>query len=291
MPRFQRPGFSMNYTVIDGILPRDTLFLHGNLSSNLWWEPAIAEWKKQMEDCRAETGQSPASAAHAGGRPKDGQSPSLGALAKGRAILAEWRGCGGSREFEGGLDIHTLAEDANALLENLGITNANIIGHSTGGLIALHAMSARPELYHRALLLDPVSPDGLELPPEIAGAFTRMSQEKDFCSAVILSTIHGGSLSEGYRQQIAKAAFEVAPAVWLGVPQMLTTPPALAIQRITHPVLVAHGEFDAVLPLEKSKALAASLLKGKFMEVSGRGHCTNVEDPERFTGIVDGFLY
>jgi pimeloyl-ACP methyl ester carboxylesterase len=260
MPHFQRPGFSMNYTVIDGILPRDTLFLHGNLSSNLWWEPAIEEWKKQ-----------------------DGGS--------GKAILAEWRGCGDSREFEGGLDIQTLAADANALLENLSITNANIIGHSTGGLIALHAMAARPELYHRALLLDPVSPDGLELPPEIAGAFTRMSQEEDFCATVILSTIHGGSLSEAYRQQIAKAAFGVAPAVWLGVPQMLATPPKLATQKITHPVLVAHGEFDVVLPMEKSKSLAASLLKGKFMEISGRGHCTNVEDPERFTGIVNEFLY
>lgn len=276
MPRFQRPGFSMNYTVIDGILPRDTLFLHGNLSSNLWWEPAIEEWKKQAdEDCR----------------PEDGRSPSSGARASGRAILAEWRGCGGSRDFEGGLDIHTLATDANALLENLGITHANIIGHSTGGLIALHAMAAQPEFYHRALLLDPVSPDGLELPPEIAGAFTRMSQEKDFCSAVILSTIHGGSLSESFREQIASAAFNVAPSVWLGVPQMLTTPPTLNTQAIAHPVLVAHGEFDGVLPLEKSKSLAASLLKGKFMEISGRGHCTNVEDPERFTGIANGFLF
>jgi pimeloyl-ACP methyl ester carboxylesterase len=260
MPHFQRPGFSMNFAVIDGLLPRDTLFLHGNLSSNLWWEPAIAEWKKQ-----------------------DG--------GKGKAILAEWRGCGDSHAFEGGLDIQTLAADANALLENLGITNANIIGHSTGGLIALHALAARPGLYHRALLLDPVSPDGLELPPEIAGAFTQMSQDKDFCSAVILSTIHGGSLPEDFRQKIAAAAFGVNPAVWLGVPQMLTTPPPLDTHKINHPVLVAHGELDNVLPKEKSRALAASLLKGKFMEISGRGHCTNVEDPERFTGIVDGFLY
>lgn len=260
MPHFNRPGFRMHYQVVDGLLPTDTLFLHGNLSSNVWWEPAIAEWQKQ-----------------------DG--------GPGRAIFAEWRGCGNSREFEGSLELTALAEDCVALLDYLDLGKVNLVGHSTGGLIALHAMAQAPSRFGRAFLLDPVSPDGLELPPEIAGAFQRMSQDADFCEAVILSTIHRGHLSQSFKKRIAGAAFSVSPKVWLGVPEMLTRPAALDLSVIQQPVLVAHGEFDAILPIEKSRTLASSLLDGTFLEIPDRGHCTNVEDPEHFTELVNQFLF
>jgi pimeloyl-ACP methyl ester carboxylesterase len=258
--QFNRPDFSMHYQVVDGLLPEDTLFLHGNLSSNLWWEPAVQEWQKQ-----------------GGGR--------------GRAVLAEWRGCGNSRAFRGGLDLKTLAADCLALLDYLLMDKVNVVGHSTGGLIALHAMAQEPERFDRAFLLDPVSPEGLELPPEIASAFEQMSRDKLFCGAVILGTIHGGNLSESFRERIVNTAFSVAPEVWRGVPGMMVSPPKLDYARLPHPVLVAHGEKDQVLPKAASARLAEALPQGAFREIPGRGHCTNVEDPALFTQLVNEFLH
>jgi non-heme chloroperoxidase len=258
MPYFEQNGFSLHYQVVDGALGRDTLFLHGNLASNVWWEPAVEELKKR------------------GGT--------------GRLILAEWRGCGGSREFSGPLDLPTLAQDSNLLLRQLGIGKADLVGHSTGGLIGLHAMATEPERYERALLLDPVAPDGIQFGPEMQAAFTQMSQSREFCATVILGTIEGGNLSEEFRERIVSSAFSVSPRIWQGVPEMLHSPPPLALEKIQQPVLVLHGEKDQVLPLEKSAALAQALPQGRFQILPGRGHSANVEDPALFAGLLSSFF-
>ena len=87
------------------------------------------------------------------------------------------------------------------------------------------------------------------------------------------------------------SAFAVHPRAWLGVPEMLTRPAPLAYESIPHPILVAHGEHDQVLPIDRSRELAERLPNGRFVEISGRGHCTNLEDPTRFTQIADAFLF
>ena len=261
MARFERPGFSFHYELIEGAAPRDTLFLHGNLASNLWWEPMLEHWPKSS--------------------------------GPGRLILAEWRGCGKSTAFEGSFDLPTLAADVNALLEHLKVSPtapANLVAHSTGGLIGLHAMAAAPKLYHQALLLDPVSPEGVELGPEMIAAFAQMSRDRAFCAAVILGTIHGGNLSEGFRERIVDAAFGVSPRIWSEVPKLIHRPPALDFSRLNHPTLVAHGELDQVLPIAASVALAKALPRGEFRALPGRGHCPNVEDPAAFAALARGFL-
>jgi len=211
----------------------------------------------------------------------------------GRLILAEWRGCGKSTAFEGSFDLPTLAADVNALLEHLKVSPtapANLVAHSTGGLIGLHAMAAAPKLYHQALLLDPVSPEGVELGPEMIAAFAQMSRDRAFCAAVILGTIHGGNLSEGFRERIVDAAFGVSPRIWSEVPKLIHRPPALDFSRLNHPTLVAHGELDQVLPIAASVALAKALPRGEFRALPGRGHCPNVEDPAAFAALARGFL-
>ncbi len=260
MPFFTRKQFRQHYQVIEGVVPRDTIFLHGNLASNLWWEPSIEFWKGFSKG-------------------------------SGRLILAEWRGCGESKEFTGGLDLDTLAQDTLELMDHLNMKRGNLVGHSTGCLIGLHAMAKAPERFERSVLLDPVHPEGIQFGPEMRGAFLQMSKDRNFAGQIILSTIHGGTLSETFRERIVDACFQVAPAIWEGVPNFLANVPTLDFSKLNMPILVAHGEFDAVLPIEKSEQLAQSLPKGKFLKLDGRGHCANVEDPERFVRMTQDFLF
>lgn len=266
MPFFENHGFRMHYEVLEGLVPRDTICIHGNLASNAWWLPVIESWKKKNSSLRT----------------------------KGRLILAEWRGCGKSNgpELEKELNLTTLANDYNALLEHLGATSVNVIGHSTGGLIALYCLRLRPDLYAKAVLLDPVSANGVDLGPEMIAAFTKMSQDKELCAAVILGTIHNGPPPSPLKEQIVEDAFHVHPLIWHGVPRMISDlrfEPEL--KEIPHPVLVLHGEYDSVLPITESERMASQLPNGKFQKVLGQGHCLNVENPDRFTEIVEPFLY
>ena len=263
MPFLERPGFKLHYELVENALPGDVLFLHGNLAANLWWEPARRVWEGRR-------------------RPEW----------RGRMILAEWRGCGASREFEGALDLPTLAEDMNALAAHLGLKSAGLVGHSTGGLIALYAAAQSPAYYERLLLLDSVTPEGVPFGPEALAAFDQMGKDRDFCAAVILGTIHGGSLSETFRQRIVEATFGVNERIWRGVPSMLKAPsPLVKLSDVPQRTLVVHGEEDAVLPVKKAAAMAEALPRGEFIALPGRGHCPNVEDPALFVEVAERFLF
>src|SRR5690606_24357925 len=92
--------------------------------------------------------------------------------------------------------------------------------------------------------------------------------------------------------RIVDDAFGVHPLIWHGVAKMLHTADFRAeLPKIQQPVLVLHGEHDAILPKESSKALADALPNGKFLELAGRGHSCNVEDPGLFVGHINKFLF
>lgn len=263
MPYFGHGKIQVHYEVHEGLVGRDVLAIHGNLGSNAWWQPLIDVLHAQ------------------------------GSGRRGRFIAAEWRGCGGTRgiENEADLSLSGMAEDYNALLRHLRAEDVRILAHSTGGLIGLHAMRQAPELYARALLLNPVGATGVQFGAEVYQAFTRMRQDRGVCEAVIASTINKVVEDTAYLQRLVDDAFGVHPAVWHGVARMLHDHDFRAeLAHIRAPVLVLHGEKDQILAKETSIALAEGLPNGKFLELPGRGHSPNVEDPALLAKHVEQFL-
>ena len=255
----------MHYEIFEGLVSRDTICFHGNLASNAWWEPAIAVWKRTQNSANT-----------------------------GRLICAEWRGCGKSTGLatEDELNLPALAGDYNGLLRELKIKDAAAIGHSTGCLIALYAMRSAPELYSRAVLLDPVGATGVQFGPEMYAAFTAMSRDRSMCEVVMAGTIHKANLNAEFAQRIVDDAFGVHPLIWHGVARMLHNVDFRSeLAHIKQPALVLHGELDNILPKENSVALAAGLPNGKFLELPQRGHSCNIEDPELFVKHVNQFLF
>lgn len=258
-------GFAMNLATHTGVVPQDTVFMHGNLASNTWWMPALEIWKKQASSTD-----------------------------KGRLLFAEWRGCGQSAGPENEKELHpsSLADDYIALLKHEGVKKACIVAHSTGGLIALYAMIKAPELFERAVLLDPVGPLGAKFEQPMYDAFTQMSQDRDFCATIMGSTIQGNDPTSAFFQRIVDDAFHISKVIWHGIPNMLSNIDITAdLGKIRQPVLILHGEHDPILPKEVSADLAAKLPNAKYIELKGQGHSTNVENPSLFVAMVDNFLF
>lgn len=268
MPFAPLENFRMHYEVFEGIVPRDTLVIHGNLASNKWFYPAVARWRLNSA--------------------KDNH------LLPGRLILAEWRGCGkssapNSREE---LSIETLANDYLELLQFLGVTKTSVIGHSTGGVIALVAMARAPQLFDRAVLLDPVSAKGSEFNQAVLDGFSRMSEDRDFCAARLSATIHENEKNSALFDALVDDAFNVASENWLGIPYHLSQLDITnKVRAIEHPVYILHGEFDSVLPIEGSRELEKLLPNGKFIELKNQGHSACFENPTLFVKLTDQFLY
>jgi pimeloyl-ACP methyl ester carboxylesterase len=65
---------------------------------------------------------------------------------------------------------------------------------------------------------------------------------------------------------------------------------AVEVERITAPALVVHGADDVIVPPENGRILAERLPNARHVEVAGRGHNLQLEDPETFNELVPGFL-
>ena len=96
-----------------------------------------------------------------------------------RVIAAEWRGCGESDKPQPAPDysnysMDTHARDLLGLMNALGIKRCHLYGHSTGGIICSHMLAREPERFGKVLLLDPVTPLGLQLAPGQIEVLTQM---------------------------------------------------------------------------------------------------------------------
>ena len=272
MPYFDRDGFRMHYEVHSRAVAVDTVLIHGNVASNDWWEPVVSGFDRRARESGQEL--------------------------QGRLILGEWRGCGRSGGPQGVDDLRMdrLARDYVALLQFLGVTRAHVVGHSTGGLIALLAMAEKPELFLKAVLLDPITPKCLSIDPALIGRMERIGRDRQFAEAVMATTIHGCNTDSALFGRIVDAAFRTHPTNRAGVLEALScrdmeTTYRDRIRSLRHPVWILHGEYDTILPWQDSQRLAELLPDGRFDLLDGQGHSCNVENPERFVQLSERFLF
>lgn len=77
---------------------------------------------------------------------------------KGRVVVPDLRGRGGSDKPEDGYDPATMADDVAGLIEALSLDRPVVIGRLHGGLVAYHLAARRPELV-RGLVLGDTAPE------------------------------------------------------------------------------------------------------------------------------------
>src|SRR5690606_24564602 len=109
----------------------------------------------------------------------------------GKALLVDWRGCGRSSApiTEEDMKPEQLAQDHLEILHHLKMPTVHVVGHSTGGLIALLAMNKKPTSFNKAVLLDPVGAKGIQFDDSLEEAFLKMAQDRDLAGAIVGGTI------------------------------------------------------------------------------------------------------
>lgn len=259
-------GARIHYEIFEGVVPRDTVFIHGNLASRRWWYPAEKLWRQRS-----------------------------GGKERGSMILVEFRGCGKSStpRSQADVDMHLFARDFAGVVQAMGLREVNLVGHSTGGLIAALMLAGRPELFHRALLLDPVGARGVVFQDAMTAAFEQMKSDKALVGAVLGSTIYKNDpQSEFFRDVLVEDAFLAVQTVGDKVLRALN---GLNVESelsdVRHFVQVLHGEHDSLLPMQDSRAMAALMKNAQFAVIPNQGHCTNVENPGLFVEIAHAFLF
>ncbi|KXB32043.1 hypothetical protein AT959_02985 [Dechloromonas denitrificans] len=236
-----------------------------------------------------------------------------------RVIAAEWRGCGDSDKPEPTADYsnYTMAVHASdhlALLDALGIKKCHLYGHSTGGIIASHMLAMAPQRFGKVLMLDPVSPLGLQLAPGQVGVLTAMKTDSDICFAGLASAaptlFRPETLVAGQTPQFAEATSTaqrelfariiektrlLSDGVWFGTPHNLGMEwdsGALAerMGEMTQEHLVLFGKMDYWIPREHMDIMVQKLPNARLEVFPYVGHSMNLEQPLLFARVFGDFF-
>jgi non-heme chloroperoxidase len=215
-----------------------------------------------------------------------------------RAIAHDRRGHGRSSQTWTGNDMNTYADDLAALVQELGLTNAIHIGHSTGGgevarYIGRHGtkrvakavlVGAVPPL----MLKTPNNPDGLPIDAfdQIrAGVKTDRSQYyKDLSAPFYGANRPGSTVSQGVRDAFWLLSMQAGfPAAYDCIKAFSETDFREDLKKFDVPTLVIHGDDDQIVPISVGGLRSAKMIKGAALNVyKGAPHGLMTTHKEQF---------
>jgi 2-hydroxymuconate-semialdehyde hydrolase len=221
------------------------------------------------------------------------------ALAAGRRVIApDMVGFGYSDRPTGvRYNLDTWVAQAVGLLDALKIEQADLVGNSFGGGLALALAIRHPKRVRRLVLMGAAGvtfalTEGLDAvwgyQPSIANMRKLLdifAYDRSLMSDELAELRYKASIQPGFQE-----AFEsMFPAPRQNGVESLASREE-DIRALPHETLVIHGREDKVLPLKNSLTLSAWIERAQ-LHVFGRcGHWTQIEHAARFTQLVGNFL-
>jgi 3-oxoadipate enol-lactonase len=213
-----------------------------------------------------------------------------------RCIAYDHRGQGKSEVTASGYDMDTLAEDAVALIGQLGAAPVHFVGLSMGGFVGMRVAARHPELVRSLSLLETAS----DAEPWVSGRkyaamsfLTRFFGTGPFVPAVMKIMFAApfredaarAELREGMVREILANDPEGLRRAVRGV--ISRKPLAEAeLAKIRVPTLVVSGELDSAVVPARSMRTAASIPGAKFRSIPRAGHTSSVEEPEAVNRVL-----
>lgn len=264
MATYNSNGFQIGFERVSNCGDENVFFIHGNLASKEWWYPGMELL----------------------GRPDS----------QGVAIAADWRGYGDSRGVKSvsEIDFFQFAKDFVSLLKNQEMSQVNVVGHSTGGLIAMLCVLEEPDLFKSLTLLDSVGTTGLELtlPKEqVLAHFKKMSEDRDYAFPVLAATIKDVDPQSDMFRKLFEITWKADKVMFQGVIEVLSSQIDIRdrMNAIQLPTLILHGDQDVVLPMTMAEETHRHLPQSQLKVMDGQGHSMNLENPQRMINELQSF--
>ena len=214
-----------------------------------------------------------------------------------RALAPDMVGFGFSERPAGvAYDMDTWVGQAIGLLDALAIEQADLVGNSFGGALALALAIRHPQRVRRLVLMGSVGvpfeiTPGLDAVWGYTPSLERMralinlfAHDRSLATDELVQLRYEASIRPGCQEAFA-AMFPAPRQRW--VDAMASS--AADIRALPHETLILHGRDDQVIPLATSLTLAQWIDRSQ-LHVFGRcGHWTQIEHKERFVHLVVDF--
>jgi pimeloyl-ACP methyl ester carboxylesterase len=217
-----------------------------------------------------------------------------------RVIEMDNRDAGDSSLGAGPYSIGDMADDAAGLIRNLNLGPMRVIGWSMGGFISLELTVRYPELVKKLILVSTSAGGSGQAPPspEIQASLMPSGHE-DIETRVrrIYPLLAGPGYMDSHPEDMDQIVeYEKAKRMtlksyerqlqavmnWRGVGRRLSD--------VSAPVLVIHGDADALVPHGNGQFLSAHIAGARLIIYDQVGHLPPIETPERFNRDAMEFL-
>jgi pimeloyl-ACP methyl ester carboxylesterase len=193
-------------------------------------------------------------------------------------IIPDLRGFGESTTIDTSYTMDDLASDVAGLLDHLGIEKSAVAGHSMGGYAALAFARRYPErmsglgLVATQVLADP--PDRKE------GRFKSAADIAENGIRGVVDTMTTKFTTDERLQKFARSSMEMQqPAAYIGALKAMAErdDSTSLIASIKYPVVIIHGDADALIPIDRAHEMKSAIPHAYFVEVKGAGHIPMME--------------
>jgi pimeloyl-ACP methyl ester carboxylesterase len=205
------------------------------------------------------------------------------------------RGVGKSSRTEAGYSIADLADDAAALLGELGLDSAHVLGISMGGMVAQELALRHPERV-RTLTLGCTYSGGEgsaltapEVGQRLFGAMQSGDRERALRTGWEVNVSRAYAANDDAYAVFRQAALDlpVPVPVIMGQAQAIGSHDTLErLREIGAPTLVVHGTEDEMLPVANARLIADRIPGARLEIFDGIGHLFWVEEPERSADLL-----
>jgi len=214
-----------------------------------------------------------------------------------RTIAYDLRGLGRSALADGQYTIEGHVDDLVALLDQLHIEQAIIVGFSMGGYITLRAMERHPERFLAVALCDTrCEADDNAGKIKRANAAATVKQDgaaafaSNFIPAVFCpASIDNNSAAVSMIREIITATAPLAIAGNL-IAMAARTDTSASLPDVAVPTLIMTGELDTITPPQAARFMHERITGAELQLIPDAGHMSNLENPQMFNRHLLTFL-
>lgn len=192
-------------------------------------------------------------------------------------------------------------EDVRALMDELGLKPAHVVGCSMGGALAIDFALQHSERMSRLVLVGP-GISGAHFAPKYPELFTEIDAAEEAKDPVALNNaemhlwLDGPRRPHGYVKQPLRDLFLDMNGRNIGsdyekAPIEQLDPPATArLHEITAPTLVVAGDEDVPMIFDAVEMLMQKVASARRAVIHDAAHLPNLEHPDEFNRLVLDFL-
>jgi pimeloyl-ACP methyl ester carboxylesterase len=200
------------------------------------------------------------------------------------------RGHGDASKPADGYAAASLAADAVAFLDAVGVERAVVVGHSMGAWIARRVAATYPDRVLGAVLAGCFSTFDVPEVHELLASFAELGDPIDpaYARAWQESTLNR-PVPESYLRMIVEETCKPPARVWKAAMTGLVEDSPGPAAPVTVPTLLAWGDRDAFVPRWNQDDLLEAIPQAELLVHRGGGHAFHWEDPERFAAQLVEF--